>query len=387
MCKKLPFKNFNFVDPTYYDEDLIENYDEDENGYGAILEVDIDYPKKVALKHEDIAFLPEKRKINGVEKLITTLENKKKYVVHISALKLALNHGLKFKKVHRVIEFEQKEWLKPYIEMNNNHRKNAKNGFVKDFFKLMNNSVFGKTMENVRNHRDIKLVNTYEKLSKYAYEPNFKNIKCFSENLLAAEMRKVIVKMYEPIYLGQTVLDISKTLTLMYDFYYGYLKEKYGDKVKLCYTDTDSFILYILTDDFYEDTKSDVNEKFDTSNYSKNTNRPITSGINKKVLGMMKDELGDNEMIESVNICAKLYSYTEQDNDNIIECKKAKGTKKCVKKKCLKRKDFKGAIIYKKITRCKQREFRSYSHYVFTEINNKIAISPHDDKRIWLNDI
>ena len=239
-------------------------------------------------------------------------------------------------------------------------------------------------MENACNHSDIKLVSTSEKLSKYAYEPNFKNIKCFSETLLAAEMRKVIVKMYKPIYLGQTILDISKTL--MYDFYCGYLKEKYGDRVKLCYTDTDSFILYILTDDFYEDTKSDVNEKFDTSNYSKNTNRPITSGINKKVLGMTKDELGDNGMIESVNICAKLYSYTEQDNDNIIECKKAKSTKKYVKKKYLKRKDFKDAIIYKKITRCKQREFRSYSHYVFTEINNKIAISPRDDKRIWLND-
>ena len=203
----------------------------------------------MALKHEDIAFLPERRKINGVEKLITTFENKKRYVVvHILALKLALNYGLKLKKVLRVIEFEQKEWLKPYIEMNNNHRKNAKNEFEKDFFKLMNNSVFGKTMENVRNHRDIKLVNTYEKLSKYAYEPNFKNVKCFSEDLLAVEMRKVVIKMYKPVYLEQAILDISKTL--MYGFYYGYLKEKYGDKVKLCYTDTDSFILYIMTDDF-----------------------------------------------------------------------------------------------------------------------------------------
>ena len=237
--------------------------------------------------------------------------------------------------------------------MNNNHRKNAKNEFEKDFFKLMNNSVFGKTMENVRNHRDIKLVNTYEKLSKYAYEPNFKNVKCFSEDLLAVEMRKVVVRMYKPVYLGQAILDISKTL--MYDFYYGYLKEKYGDRVRLCYTDTDSFILYILTEDFYEDIESDVNEKFDTSSYSKNTNRPITVGVNKKVLGMMKDELGDNEMIESVNVCAKLYSYTKQDlNGNIIECKKAKGTKKCVKKKCLKHEDFKDAVMHKKVTRCIQ---------------------------------
>ena len=116
------------------------NYSEDENDYGAILEVDIDYPKEVALKHE-------RRKTNGVEKLITTLKNKKRYVVHILALKLALNHGLKFKKVHRVIEFKQKAWLKPYIEMNNKHRTKAKNDFEKNFFKLMNNSVFTQYLE------------------------------------------------------------------------------------------------------------------------------------------------------------------------------------------------------------------------------------------------
>ena len=228
--------------------------------------------------------------------------------------------------------------------MNNNDRKDAKNEFEKDFFKLMNNSVFGKTMENVRNHRDIKLVNTYEKLSKYAYEPIFKNVKCFGEDLLAVEMRKVVVRMYKPVHLGQAILDISKSL--MYDFYYGYLKQKYEDRVRLCYTDTDSFILYILTNDFYEDISSDVNERFDTSSYSKSTSRPITTGINKKVLGMMKDELGDNEMIESVNVCAKLYSYTKQYfNGKIIECKKSKGTKKCVKNQCLKHKDFKDAVI------------------------------------------
>ena len=197
-------------------------------------------------------------------------------------------------------------------------------------------------------------------------------------------MRKTEIKMVKPVYLGQAILDLSKTL--MYDFYYGYLKHKYGDRVRLCYTDTDSFILYILTDDSYEDIKRDVDERFDTSNYSKDTNRPITTGVNKKVLGMMKDELGDNEMIESVNVCAKLYPYTEQTpSGKINECKKAKGTKKCVKKQCLKHKDFKDAVVHKKITRCVQRGFRSYGHYVFTEINNKIAISPHDDKRIWLD--
>ena len=134
---------------------------------------------------------------------------------------------------------------------NNDYRRDAKNEFEKNFFKLMSNAVFGKTMENVRNHRNIKLVTTYEKFNKYASEPHLMNVKCFSENLLAVEMRKTEVFMNKPVYLGQAILDISKTL--MYEFYYDYLQIKYSDKVKLCYTDTDSFIIYVETDDFYLD--------------------------------------------------------------------------------------------------------------------------------------
>ena len=199
-------------------------------------------------------------------------------MVHISALKQALNHGLKLKKVHRVITFKREAWLKPYIDMNIDLRKDAKNEFQKDFFKLMNNSMFGKTMENVRNHRDIKLVTTNAKRRKYASEPNFMTSKCFSEDLMAIEMRKTKLMMNKPVYLGQAILDISKTL--MYEFYYDYIKPKYGDKVKLCYMDTDSFILHIQTEDFYMDIDNDVNEWFDTSGYDKKLNRPI---INKKV--------------------------------------------------------------------------------------------------------
>ena len=383
MSKKLRFKSFEFVDHTQYDEDMIKNYDENSD-YGAILMVDVDYPEEVALKHEDIAFLPEKRVINEVEKLTTTLEDKKRYVVHIVTLKQALNHGLKFKKIDKVIEFEQKDWLKPYILMNNEYRHKAQNEFEKKFFKLMNNSVFGKTMENVRNHRDIKLVTTYEKLFKYANEPNMINIKCFSEEFLTIEMRKTVVKMYKPLYLGLTILDLSKVT--MYEFYYDYLKQKYGDNVKLCDTDTDSFIMHVKTDDIYVDINNDVNERFDTNNIRKNTNRPITTGVNEKVLHMMKDELGDDEMVESVNVCAKLYSFTKQTPDGkILESTRAKGVKKCVKKKCLHHQDFKDAIVDGKITRCVQRFFRSHRHYVLTEAHNKIAIRARDDKRIWID--
>ena len=134
---------------------------------------------------------------------------------------------------------------------NNDYRRDAKNEFEKNFFKLMSNAVFGRTVENVRNHRNIKLVTTYEKFNKYASEPHLMNVKCFSENLLAVEMRETEAFMNKPVYLGQAILDISKTLR--YEFYYDYLQIKYSDKVKLCYTDTDSFIIYVETDDFYLD--------------------------------------------------------------------------------------------------------------------------------------
>ena len=327
---------------------------------------------------KNLHFYLKEKKNNGVNKLVTTLKNKKRYVVHLVTLKQALNYGIKLKNIHRVIEFKQDSWLEPYISMNNDYRKKAKNEFEKYFFKLMNNSVFGKTMENFREHKDIKLVNNIDSLNKYAREPNMKNIKYFSDNLLAIEMKKTEIIMNKPVYLGQAILDINKTIVC--GFYYGYIKPKYNNKVKLAYMDTDSFIMQIFTDDFYNDISPDINEWFDTSCYS---NKPIKIGVNKKVLGMFKDETGDNEIIESVNVCAKLYSFVSE----VKEEKKAKGIKKCVKKKCTKFQGYVDAIKLSNIKRCVQTVIRSYRHNVYTEDVNKIAISASDDKRIWLKDV
>ena len=172
--------------------------------------------------------------------------------------------------------------------MNTELRKEAKNDSGMEFFKLMNNSVFGKTMENVRKHRDIKLVTTEKRRLKLVSEPNYHTTKHFSENLIAIEMKKTKIKMNKPIYLGASILDISKTL--MYKFWYDYLKLKYNDKVKLCYMDTDSFIINIETEDF--DIANDTERWFDTSNYDKNDKRPLPISKNKKVTGLFKDELG-----------------------------------------------------------------------------------------------
>ena len=189
MCKKLPIGRFKWIDPKEYTEEKIKGYDDNSNT-GAILKVDIEYPKELHNLHKDLPFLWERRRLDKTSKLITTLDDKNEYVVHISALKQALNHGLILKKVHKIVEFKQRAWMKPYTDKNTKLRSESKNDFEKDYFKLMNNSAYGKTMENVRKHRDIKLVATISERKKLVSEPNYQTCKQFSEDLMAIEMKK-----------------------------------------------------------------------------------------------------------------------------------------------------------------------------------------------------
>ena len=375
MSKKLPVNGFKWIDNSetaehVINEEFVKNYNENDNK-GSILEVDVKYPKRLHELHSDLPFLSERMKIDKCNKLICNLFNKKKYVTHINSLKQALNHGLRLKKIHRIIEFNQEAWLKPYIDMNTELRKAAKNDFEKDLFKLMNNSVFGKTMENIRKHRDIKLVTTDKKRSKLVSEPNYHTINLISEDLSIIEMKKAKVKMNKPIYLGLSILEINKIL--MYEFWYDYMKPKYNDNVKLCDMDTDSFIMNIKTNDFYEDIAHDVGNRFDTSNYE--VNRALPTGKNKKVIGLMKDELGGKIITEFV----KTYSFLTDDGK---EDKKAKGTKKCVIKKMIKFNDYKKCLLNDEVILKSQQRFISKKHDVYTENINKIALNKNDDKRI-----
>ena len=209
-------------------------------------------------------FLPERNKIKKCYKLVCNVDDKENYVVHVIALKQALNHGLILKQVHKVIRFNQEAWLKSYINMNAKLRTEAKNDFEKDLFKLMNNAVFGKIPENARKHKDIKLVTTGKRRNQLVSEPNYHKTKYFSENLIAIEMKKTKVKMNKPIYLGMSMLDISRTL--IYEIWYNFgmildTKPKYQDRAKLCYMDTDSFVIHIITEDFYKDIANDVEIK------------------------------------------------------------------------------------------------------------------------------
>ena len=268
--------------------------------------------------------------------------------------------------------------------MNTELRKAAKNDFEKDLFKFTNNSVFGKTMENIRKHRDIKLVKTDKKRSKLVSEPNYHTINLISEDLSIIEMKKTKVKMNKPIYLGLSILEISKTL--MYEFWYDYMKPKYNDNVKLCYMDTDSFIINIKTNDFYKDISNNVENRFDTSNYEVNTSetsalarRPLPTGKNKKIIGLMKDELGGKIITEFVTLRPKTYSFLTDDGK---EDKKAKGTKKCIIKKKIKFNDYKKCLFSDELILKSQQRFISKKHDVYTENVNKIALSNNDDKRI-----
>ena len=263
--------------------------------------------------------------------------------------------------------------------MNTELRKVTKNDFKKDFFKLMNNSVFEKTMENIRKHRDIKLVTTNKRRSKLVSEPNYHTINYISEDLSIIEMNKTKVKMNKPIYLGLSILEISKLL--MYEFWYDYMKPKYNDNVKLCYMDTDSFIINIKTEDFYKDISNDIEKGFDTSNYE--VDRPFSTGKNKKVIGLMKDELGGKIITEFVTLRLKTYSYL---TDDCKEDKKAKGTEKCIIKRMIKFNDYKNCLLKDEVILKSQQRFISKKHDVYTENINKIALSNNDDKRIVSSD-
>ena len=190
---------------------------------GYLLEVDVSYPAELHDDHNNLPFMCERMKINGVEKLVPNLHDKKNYVIHIQALDQAIQHGLVLERVHRAIEFNQSAWMKPYIDFNTKLRTTkATNDFEKDFFKLMNNAAFGRTMENIRKHRNIKLVTNEAKYLKTVMKPKFKSGVPFDENLMGCEMGKIKVVMNKPIYLSQAILDLSKII--MYEFHYDYIK-------------------------------------------------------------------------------------------------------------------------------------------------------------------
>ena len=373
MSMKLPTSGFKWMNK--YELNHWEKY-------LCILEVDLEYPKEPHDLHNDYPLAPERIMMckNNVEKLILNLRNKKKYIIYYKNLNQYLGLGLKLSCIHRGIKFEENEWLKPYIDINTKLRAKANNEFEKEFYKLMNNSIFGKTMENIRNRVNIKLVNDRDKAKKLTAKPNFKYLNIFCEELIAVHMKKTSLIFNKPVYLGMCILDLSKTI--MYEFHYNYIKKKYGDKTKLLFTDTDSLMYEIKTENVYKDISKDVKYRFDTSDYPPNHPSGIPTGCNKKVLGVFKDEAAGRIMEEFVGLRAKLYSYKMFEGK---ESKKCKGVKKSVVKKIVKKsithEDYKNCLFTGKEQLRKMNVIRSYNHEVYTEEVNKIALCSDDDKR------
>lgn len=428
MSQHLPIGKYEWVDIDNFDKtresqessigDYIMNLPDDSD-VGYIFDVDLDYPESIHAAHNDFPFCAEKRMLpteaidiveagarermknaaastikteknqgergiraNKIEKLLLTLYDKKNYILHYRMLKLALRHGLVLKKVNRILKFKQSLWLKVYIDLNTEMRTKAQNVFDRDFYKLMNNSIYGKMMENLRARIDIKLVNKWGGrcgAGMLIARPNFKKCKIFDEELVAFEMRKTRILMNKPIIVGMCVLDISK-LT-MYSFLYDFLKPKYGDKCKVAYTDTDSFVLDIETDDFYTDMSENI-DMFDTSDYPQPNKYNIESK-NKKVPGLFKDELNGEIMTEFVGLRAKCYAvrslgYKKSYYEKI---KKSKGIKKSVIKQKIKFDDYLNCIRNQCEFRVKQRSIRSINHNVYSIEQQKVGLSPFDDKR------
>jgi len=311
------------------------------------------------------------------KKLMPNLQDKTKYVVHYVNLKQYLRLGLKLKKIHRVIEFHQSYWLREYITLNTNKRKLARNSFEKDFFKLMNNSIFGKMMENVRGRMNMELVHTPRRLKKLVAKPNYNRFHIFNKDLMAVHCLKNTVELNKPIYVGLAILDVSKTL--MYEFHYGYIKTKYDTNAQLCFTDTDSLLYDIKTEDVYSDMKDDL-DMFDTCDYP--ADHMLHSVVNKKVIGKMKDEMAGAPIQEFVGLRSKMYSVLCGG----VEKKIAKGVKRAAIRTKLRHVMYRDVLLNESTTHATMQSIRSRNHKIYSIRSNKLALSPYDDKRFVLDD-
>ena len=358
MSLPLPKKGFHWKRVMPTEEQIMKMKWNSKKGW--ILEADLEFPTHLHEAHNDYPLAPEKKAIRpeqmseyqqalmiehgldppNTEKLLLTLEDKEKYVVHYSNLQFYLRQGMRLKKVHRVIEFDQEPWMEPYIRMNTEFRKQARSDFETDFYKLMNNSVFGKTMENLRNRVDVKIVRSWEtdKIRKLLSSPAFDRFTIFGNGMAGIHMHKSKLVLNKPVYTGMTILDNSKIL--MYDFFCNHLKARYGQKCELIYTDTDSLILDIQTEDVYKDMQ-EYSWLYDTSNYPKD--HPLYDDRNKKALGKMKDECAGDVIEEVVAVRSKMYSV-KVGKKNI---RKAKGVKKNVIEKEITHEHYKEALFRK----------------------------------------
>lgn len=446
MSKHLPCSDFRWLtEHDITDLDILSIKEDSDIGY--ILEVCLEYPESLHDFTNDYPLCPEKMHVNDeelspysqqlwkklhgtenredihptrakVEKLVLTLNDKENYVLHYRTLQLYLQLGMKLKEVRRVLQFQQRPYLKPYIDFNTECRKQAKTEFEKDFYKLLNCAIFGrfhqlrnvsfskllftiisciivsssgfeqitfyvsgKTLQNCRKYVDVKLAHTEKKLLKYTAKPSFQRIKIFNQDLVGIECSYVKVNFVQPIYCGMAILDLAKYF--MYNHYYNYLKSKYSDKLTLMATDTDSFMYYVETDDVYSDMLQNLH-LYDTSNYPSDS--PLFSNDRKRTIGVMKDELSLGIMKEFVALRPKMYSFLFKKNNEELNEKRCKGISRVVVKKEILHEHYKETLLNSTQKKSTMYGLRSDNHIMYCDKINKISLSAFDDKRYWLPD-
>ncbi|XP_026821725.1 LOW QUALITY PROTEIN: uncharacterized protein LOC113560165 [Rhopalosiphum maidis] len=383
MSEYMPYGGFNWIESNL--DGLSELKPKSEKG--RVYEVDVTYPHHLHDKHNDLPFLtqnsiPEESK---VKKLMAIFERKKNYIVHYRNLQPAIENGLLVEKVHRVLEFSQSDWLAKYIQMNTEMRKKARNKFEKDFFKLMNNAVFGKTMQSKRKEMKMEMVSCEKRLQKLINKTIFKHGIYYNDNLTAVTLENKIITFDKPIYIEFAVLDISKTL--IYDYHYNVLQKHYGENIKLMYTDIDSLVYQIMTVDFYEDLLENPNlmNRLDTTDLP--PTHPCYTTAKKKVPGFFSDELKGHTMTEFCALRAKSYVFNIYMIRVGGEKIKAKGIREHVVKNHMTMDEHRkylfgeaGVEMYKENV-----SIRSFKHQLMTIKTKKLTYNSYDDKRVVLD--
>ena len=407
MIQDLPISDFKWSEERDIDTLIKQG--------SCFVKVDLEYPEELHDLHNDYPLAPERKLVSSemlspyakglqaklgigddsVAKLVPNLQNKYGYVADIRNIEYYIAQGLKVTKVHNVITFHQEKWLAPYINFNTSKRAKAQNDFEKDFYKLMNNAVFGKTMENLRNRVDIDFVTTNESWGKHSTKkmstierkianPLYDGHIIYNDSLTAIKKKKKSITLNKPIYCGMSILDLSKLH--MYRFHYDYIKPKYGDKAKLLMTDTDSLMYKIDTRDFYEDMKTD-SKHYDMSNFDCDLTKQYKDNNNKKVVGKFKDE-GDGQIwSEFVGLRPKMYSASMH---NGLEKKTGKGIKRDYLKKNVTHADY-VRCIRSQVSKYQQQMatfncIRSKKHQLSSYEITKVGLCCYDNKRHILND-
>jgi hypothetical protein len=399
MCESLPYRNFEWIDLSTKDakEEVLNGVMSAENDdeVGMTLEVTLIYPKHLHDVHNDLPLCPDrmtppdysayqKELFNASKgtarqgkKLIAHLGSREHIKLHARTLRFYIEQGMVVREIHSGIRYDQKPWLKEYIELNTKLRQSATSPFASDFFKLMNNSAYGKTMENVRKRCKVVLVDSEKKLLRHVKKPSYKRHVIFDEDLVGVEKSIISLELNKPIYVGSVILDISKTL--LYRFHYCHMLRKYGpDRLHMLMTDTDSLMYLVETDDLYADMLADQH-LYDTSNYDKSN--PLFSMANHKRLGLMKDETPDEYIYEFCGLRSKMYSVSGIQKP----IKRAKGISRSTVQNMIRHDDY-IKCLRERQPPVHQRKISNRRQHVETVTQVRSGLCSLDDKRYILQD-